>query len=33
MHPAPVNRNVEIADELVNAVDQEFLIKWKMAFL
>ena len=33
MHPAPVNRGVEIADSLVQCKDQEFSSKWKTAFL
>ncbi len=31
MHPAPVNRS-QIRSDLVEASNQEFLSKWKMAF-
>ena len=33
MHPAPFNRDVEIASELVECNVQEFLNKWKMVFI
>lgn len=33
MHPAPFNRNVEIADEIVEYYKAVFLDKWKMVYL
>ena len=32
MHPAPVNRGVEIQNDLVEASKSRILSKWKMAF-
>ncbi len=33
MHPAPFNRNVEIADEIVECAQSRILDKWKMVYL